>query len=185
MNVVELEAIGRRYQRRPARLFKMAEELRILIVYASQTGGAARLADAIERGAQAQPSAAIRKLHGTRAVLEDLLWCDALVIVTPENFGYMAGAVKDFFDRTFYPAQGKVDNLPYALVVRAGNDGTFARAAVERIARGYPLKLVAAPILAVGDDIDEPLARSEELGETLSAGLALGVFGKRRAGSSS
>jgi len=153
--------------------------LHLLIVYASQSGGAARLAEAVERGARKEESAVVRRLHGTAAGVEDLLWCDALVIVTPENFGYMAGAVKDFFDRTFYPVQGKVDNLPYALVVRAGNDGTFARAAVERIARGYPLKCVAEPILSVGDDLDGPLARCEELGETLLAGLSLGIFGKR------
>jgi NAD(P)H-dependent FMN reductase len=157
----------------------MAEELRILIVYASQTGGAARLADAVERGAQAQPSAAIRKLHGTRAGLADLLWCDALVIVTPENFGYMAGAVKDFFDRTYDAAQGKRANLPYGVVVRAGNDGTFALAAVERIARGYGFKRIAEPILSVGDDVDGPLVQCEELGQTLVAGLELGIFGRQ------
>lgn len=153
---------------------------RLLIVYASQSGGAARLAEAVERGATNEPSTLVRRLHGTQAGLDDLLWCDALVIVTPENFGYMAGAVKDFFDRTYEPARGQVDGLPYALVVRAGNDGTFAQAAVERIARGYPLKPVAEPILSVGDDIDGPLARCEELGQLLVAGLELGVFGRKR-----
>jgi hypothetical protein len=157
----------------------MAErELRLLIVFASQSGEAARLADAVERGARLEPRAVVRKLHGTRAELADLLWCDALVVVTPENFGYMAGAVKDFFDRTFYPAEGKVINLPYAVVVRACNDGSFARAAVERIARGYGWKRVAEPIVSVGADIDGPLAQCEELGQTLLAGLELGVFGR-------
>lgn len=153
---------------------------RILIVYASQSGATSRLAEAVERGAREAPSAEVRRMHGTEAALEDLLWCDALVVVTPENFGYMAGAVKDFFDRTFYPAQGKVNNLPYALVVRGGNDGTFARDAVLRIARGYPLKLVAEPIMSVADDLDGPLGQAEELGQTLVAGLELGVFGRTR-----
>jgi multimeric flavodoxin WrbA len=151
---------------------------RVLIVYASQTGGAARLADAVERGARQEQGAEVRKLHGTQAGLDDLLWCHALVIVTPENFGYMAGAVKDFFDRTYYPAQGKVSNLPFAVIVRAGNDGSFACAAVERIARGYGFKRVAEPILGVGDDLAGPLARCEELGQLIVAGLELGVFGR-------
>jgi multimeric flavodoxin WrbA len=160
----------------------MAErELRILIVYASQSGGAARMADAIERGALRQSGTVVRKLHGTHAGADDLLWCDALAIATPENFGYMAGAVKDFFDRTFYTVEGKVGGLPYAVVVRAGNDGTFALAAVQRIARGYPLQEVAEPILSVGEQTPEQLERCEELGETLAAGLELGVFGRRRA----
>lgn len=154
----------------------MAEEgPTILIVYASQSGHAASLAEAIEQGAVAE-GASVRRLHGTHAGLDDLLWCRALVVVTPENFGYMAGAVKDFFDRTFYPAQGKVTNLPYAVVIRAGNDGSFALAAVERIARGYPLKRVAEPILWVGEG-EPPLDACRELGQLLAAGLAFGVLG--------
>jgi multimeric flavodoxin WrbA len=152
-------------------------ELRVLIVYASQSGHAQSMADAVERAAEAE-GGEVRKLHGTVADIDDLLWCRALVIVTPENFGYMAGAVKDFFDRTFEPGQGRVGNLPYALLVRAGNDGTFACAAVERIARGYPLKRVAEPILWVGES-EAPLAACEELGQLLVAGLALGIFGTR------
>jgi multimeric flavodoxin WrbA len=155
-------------------------ELRILIVYASQSGGTTRMADAVERGALREPNVVVRKLHGTRADADDLLWCDALVIATPENFGYMAGAVKDFFDRTFYVVEGKVTNLPYALLVRAGNDGTFACAAVQRIARGYPLREVAEPIMSVGEQTPEQLAQCEELGQTLVAGLELGIFGRSR-----
>src|SRR5262249_7780799 len=137
----------------------------------------ARLAEAVERGARAE-AADVRRLHGTAAGLDDLLWCQALVIVTPENFGYMAGAGKDFFDRTYEPTQGRLANPPFAIVVRAGNDGSFALAAVERIARGYGFKRVAEPILSVGEDVDAPLARCEELGQLLAAGLELGVFGK-------
>jgi NAD(P)H-dependent FMN reductase len=131
----------------------------------------------VERGARAEVNVSVRRLHGTLAGPEDLHWCDSLVIATPENFGYMAGAVKDFFDRTFYEVQGKVDHLPYAVVVRAGNDGTFALAAVERIARGYPLRKVADPILWVGD-AQAPIAACEELGQMLAAGIAFGLFGR-------
>lgn len=155
-----------------------AREPRILIVYASQSGGAARLAEAVEGGAIGE-GATVRRLHGTVAGVDDLSWCDAVVIVTPENFGYMAGAVKDFFDRTFYPVEGKLNNLPYAVLVRAGNDGTFALSAVQRIVRGYGWKQVAEPILSVADDVAGPLQQAEELGQTLAAGLALGVFGQR------
>jgi multimeric flavodoxin WrbA len=160
----------------------MAGEPRLLIVYASQSGSAARLAEAVERGACAESTPQVRRLHGTAADLDDLLWCQALVIVTPENFGYMAGAVKDFFDRTYELAQGRVTNLPFAIVVRAGNDGSFALAAVERIARGYGFTRVAEPILSVADDLDGPVARCEELGQLLVAGLELGIFGKAEPG---
>jgi multimeric flavodoxin WrbA len=158
-----------------------APERRILIVYASQSGGASRMAEAVERGARAgSEHVSVRKIHGTQATLDDLLWCDGLVIATPENFGYMAGAIKDFFDRTFYPVEGLVTKLPYALVVKAGNDGTFAVEAVQRIARGYGFEQVADPVLSVGELTSEQLAQCEELGQLMSAGLELGVFGRAR-----
>ncbi len=159
-----------------------AKERRILIVYASQSGATVRMAEAVEQGALADSdgSVNVRKVHGTEATLEDLLWCDALVIATPENFGYMAGAIKDFFDRTYYPAEGRVTRLPYALVVKAGNDGTFAIEAVQRIARGYAFEQVAEPILSVGELTSEQLTQCEEPGQLLSAGLELGVFGRTR-----
>jgi hypothetical protein len=84
--------------------------------------------------------------------------------------------LKDFFDRTFYPAQGKVNQLPYALFVKAGNDGTGAVTSVERIVRGYPLRKIADPLIVRGDVTEEDLARCEELGETVAAGLGLGIY---------
>ncbi len=88
----------------------------------------------------------------------------------------MSGAVKDFMDRTFYPAEGKVDGLPYALFVSAGNDGTGTVRAIERIATGYRWKAIADPVIVVGEPDAPALARCRELGQTLAAGLALGLF---------
>lgn len=84
--------------------------------------------------------------------------------------------IKDFFDRTFYPAQGKIQNLPYAVLVKCSNDGTGALSNIERIARGYPFKQVAEPLIVRGDVTEEALGSARELGETLAAGLALGIF---------
>lgn len=114
--------------------------------------------------------------HALEAGLPELLAAQALLFITPEKFGYMAGSLKDFFDRTFYPAQGRVAGLPYALIVAAGNDGTGAASAVERICRGYPLQAVAEPLIVRGAPDEAGLAAARELGAALAAGLALGVF---------
>jgi multimeric flavodoxin WrbA len=110
------------------------------------------------------------------AGVADLLWAQGLLIGTPEHFGYMSGAVKDFMDRTFYPAEGRVEALPYALFVSAGNDGTGAVNSIERIALGYKWKRVAEPLIVRGDPKPEDLERCRELGQTFAAGLAYGVF---------
>jgi hypothetical protein len=47
---------------------------------------------------------------------------------------------------------------------------------IERIARGYPLKPVCEPIIVRGELTAEILQRCEELGETMAAGVAWGIF---------
>ena len=110
------------------------------------------------------------------AGLDDLLQARGLLLGTPENFGYMSGALKNFLDRTYYPAQGKISGLPYAVFISAGNDGSGALRSIERIARGYPLKPVCEPIIARGELDEAILRRCEELGETMASGVAWGIF---------
>ena len=150
----------------------------LLLITGGQPGGRLeRLAEAVVAGAaEFADEVELRHRPALQATLDDLLWAQALVIGTPEKFGYMAGAVKDFFDRTYYPAEGKVDGLPFAVFVSAGNDGSGAVASVERIANGYRWSRVAEPVVIKGEPDDEALARCRELGQTLAAGLAVGVF---------
>lgn len=128
--------------------------------------GAAEFADEVE----------LRCLPALQAGPGDLLWAHGLLLGTPEKFGYMAGGLKDFFDRTFYPTEGKVGGLPYALFVTAGNDGTGAVSAVERIVIGYRWNRVAEPVIVRGEPTADSAARCRELGQTLAAGLSLGIF---------
>jgi NAD(P)H-dependent FMN reductase len=152
------------------------EQRRLLVVFHSQGGSLARMSDAVLRGASRVEDVTARAVRALEAGLDELLWAQAVLFGTPENFGYMSGALKDFFDRTFYPAQGKVSGLPYALFVKAGNDGTGAVTSIERIVRGYPLRKIAEPLVVRGEVGEADLIRCEELGETVAAGLALGIF---------
>ena len=148
----------------------------LLIVYHTQTGHTRSMARAVWRGASRVVEVETRLKMALRAGLDDLLWAHGLLLGTPENFGYMSGALKNFLDRTYYPAQGKVNGLPYAVFISAGNDGTGALTSIERIARGYPLKSVCDPIIARGELDTAVLQRCEELGETLASGVAWGIF---------
>lgn len=149
----------------------------LLLIYSSQTGRTAAMIEAVADGAREfADEVELRLRLALQAGIDDLLWADGLVIGTPENFGTMSGAVKDFLDRTYYPAEGKVVGLPYALVVSAGNDGTGAVRSIERIALGFGWSAVCAPLIQRGEPDAAALARSRELGQTLAAGLAAGVF---------
>ncbi|MDZ7622632.1 MAG: NAD(P)H-dependent oxidoreductase [Candidatus Competibacteraceae bacterium] len=154
----------------------MSAARHLLIVYHSQTGHTRTMARAVSRGARRVPEVETRVRMALRAGLDDLLWAHGLLLGTPENFGYMSGALKNFLDRTYYPAQGLVEGLPYAVFISAGNDGTGALTSIERIARGYPLKSVCDPLIARGELTPEILQACEELGETMATGVAWGIF---------
>jgi len=150
----------------------------LLIIHGGHAGGRThRLVQAVQLGVLATGEAIdVRTLPALEADANDLLWAHALLIGTPEHFGYMSGAVKDFMDRTFYPVEGKVDGLPYAVFVSASNDGSGAVSSIERIALGYKWKRIAEPVIVRGEITDAELQRCAELGQTMAAGLALGIF---------
>lgn len=155
----------------------MTERRRLLAVYASQTGRAeSLLAAALDGVAELGGEIEVRRRHGLAATVDDLLWAQALLLATPENFGSMAGALKDFFDRTYYPVEGRVDGLPYLLLVSAGNDGRGAVREVERIATGYRWQRVAEALIVREVPDDAALALARERGQLLAAGLSIGSF---------
>lgn len=153
---------------------------KLLIVYHSQSGSTQSMAEAVLKGTAhpdiEQSDVEVRFLKAKAANLEDLLWCDGLILGTPENFGYMSGALKDFFDRTFYAAEGKVEGLPYCLFVKAGNDGSGAVNSIHRIVNGYSFREVQAPLLHSGEVTEEALRDCQTLGMTMAAGLIAGIF---------
>ena len=154
----------------------MSERKRLLIVFHTQSGNTGRLADAVLEGARRVAEVDTVMKRAFDAGTEDLLACQGLLLGTPENFGYMSGALKDFFDRTYYACEGKLTGLPYAVFVSAGNDGTGAVREIGRIANGYGWKVVAEALIVRKEITPADLVRAEELGEALAAGLAMGVF---------
>ena len=136
------------------------------------------MAEAVLRGASHRDVEGVetRMLECLRAKVSDLLWAEALILGTPENFGMLAGAMKDFFDRTFYPAAGRVEGLPYTAFVKGGNDGTGALRDMRRIVKGYPFRECQPPIVCGGVLTTEVLEQCEDLGTRMALGLALGMY---------
>ncbi|MBK7250737.1 MAG: NAD(P)H-dependent oxidoreductase [Gammaproteobacteria bacterium] len=150
----------------------------LLLIFGGHSGGRTEaLTRAVVEGVgQAGDDIELRSKAALTTGAEDLLWAEGLLIGTPEHFGYMSGAVKDFFDRTFYPVEGRTEGLPYALYVSAGNDGSGTVASVERIATGYRWKPIAPALIVRGEVTDDALGRCRELGAAMAQGLALGIF---------
>ena len=160
----------------------------LLIVYHSLTGGTCQMAAAAARGAAGEAQVAVRRVRAAAAGPEDLLGADGYVFATPENLAAIAGLMKDFFDRSYYPVLDRINGRPYASLICAGSDGANAARQIARIATGWRLRAIAEPvivctraqtpaaILAPKVIGPEDLARCAERGAALAAGLAMGIF---------
>ena len=152
--------------------------MKLLIVTHSPSTNVQEMTDAVMRGAANADADGLQLLH--RPALEagpgDVRQADGLILGTTENFGYMSGAMKDFFDRIYYPCLDFTESLPYALFIRAGNDGLGAQSSIERIVAGLRWKKVQEPLICRGDWDGEFPRQCEELGMTMAAGLTAGIF---------
>lgn len=155
----------------------MSENKHILIVWHSQSGRNESMKEWLAGAAEAVDGVCVRSRAAPDAGLADLTWADGLMFVGPEYLGHLSGAMKDFFDRTFYPAQEHQLNLPYVHIISTGNDGSNAERELDRIARGYPLRKVNDSLIWRGELNDEAQHAAEELGEAFATGLQMGIFG--------
>ena len=148
----------------------------ILVIYHSQGGTMELMANRFAQGAAREEDVDLIFKKAGNAILDDLLRCNAIAIGSPEYFGTMAGMIKDFFDRTFASAQEKTIGLPFVLFVCAGNDGRGAITQIEKIAAGYKWRKALEHIRIVGTPTESDLVAIEDLGHTLAAGVAFGIF---------
>src|SRR5690242_16416630 len=114
----------------------------LLIVYHSLTGGTKQMAEAAAQGASGESGVTVRLQLAAEAAEEDVLGADGYIFATPENLASMAGRMKDFFDRTYYPALDRINGRPYVAMVCAGSDGQNTVRQIARIATGWRLRQV-------------------------------------------
>jgi hypothetical protein len=162
----------------------MTDEPHLLIAWHSRTGGSKALAAAAAEGAG--PAAWLVRAED---VTPDMLYAArGYLFVGPENLAALSGAMKEMFDRCYYPCLGQLEGRPYATIICAGSDGENAQRQLDRIATGWRLRRVADPMI-VGTDAQTPeailapktiapdrLAKGRDLGAALAEGLATGIF---------
>lgn len=156
----------------------MSDKHSLLIVAHAPSPNTQRLVDAVLRGARHPDIEAVdtRWVPPLEATPADVLAADAIILGTTENLGYMSGALKDFFDRIYYPCLEHTEGLPYVLYVRAGKDGTGTRRAVASITTGLRWKAVQEPLTCQGEWQDSFAGDCEELGMYMAAGLDARIF---------
>lgn len=162
----------------------MTDAPHLLIVWHSRTGGSKALAKAAAEGG----GTAVRLVAVEDVTPDLLLAAGGYLFVGPENLAALSGAMKEMFDRSYYPCLGKLEGRPYATIICAGSDGENAQRQLDRIATGWRLKRVADHII-VNTDAQTPeailapktiaagrLAEARDLGAALAEGLVAGIF---------
>lgn len=165
---------------------------RLLVVHHSPTAGLRALTEAVLAGA-ADPELAAQLPAGLEvvarpaleAVADDVLAAEALVLVTSANFGYMSGALKHFFDRSFLalggalgddgtagPTAGPASRLPYGLLVHGRYDTEGAVRSVLALAGALPWRRAAEVVAVLGDVDAAARTAAYDLGGTLAAHAA-------------
>ena len=158
----------------------------LLIVWHSRTGATQAMAEAAYVGARGEIET--RLIGAETASPDDLLAATGYIFACPENLATMSGAMKEFFDRCYYPVLGRIEGRVYATLIAAGSDGSGAQRQLDRIATGWRLRRVAEPVIVdtVAQTAEAILApkslpaadldRCHALGQVLGAGLAMGAF---------
>ena len=156
----------------------------LLIVWHSRTGASRALAEAAAQGA----GHLARQVEAGSAQPEDFLGARGYLFACPENLGTMSGAMKEMFDRCYYPLLGRIEGRAYATLIAAGSDGHGAQAQLDRIVTGWRLRRIADPVIvnlgaqtpeqiAAPKVVPKPsLACARELGAALASGLEQGIF---------
>jgi multimeric flavodoxin WrbA len=150
----------------------------LLVVFHTPSDNTSKMCNSVARAAKQYEATDFKVIIKTpfEANAEDVLNCDAIILGTTENLGYMSGALKDFFDRIYYPCLEKKQGLPVAAIIRAGNDGTGTQRALETILTGLRWRWVQGPLICKGNWNENFLIECAELSEGISIALEQGMI---------
>lgn len=146
---------------------------RLLIVHHTPSPATHTLLEAVRDGATSSD------IHGVEVVVRpaltaaavDVLEADGYLVGAPANLGYMAGALKHFFDQIYYPCLDATAQRPFGMWLHGNSDVTGARRGIETITTGLQWRLAQQPVEVIGEPARADIERCWELGAALAATL--------------
>ncbi|MAD43895.1 MAG: flavodoxin [Oceanospirillaceae bacterium] len=150
----------------------------LLIVYHAPSGNTQKLVEACQQGFDEAhcENTRLKTLHCFAADEEATRSADAIILLTPENLGYISGALKDYFDRIYYPCLEDTQGMPCAVIIRAGHDGTGSHQALKTITTGLRWRWVQDALILRGSWQDDFLQQVRDLTTGMAAALDGGMI---------
>src|SRR4051812_36919694 len=144
----------------------------LLVVHHTPSPAMQALLEAARAGAALVSGVDVVTRPALTAGAADLLAADAVLLGTPANLGYMSGALKHFFDNVYYPCLEAKIGMPYGVYVHGQSDTTGAVRSIEKATAGMKWRLVAEPVLVIGEPSVAAREAVPELGGPLAATIA-------------
>ncbi|CCK76307.1 MAG: flavodoxin family protein [Oleispira antarctica] len=156
----------------------MPDKKKLIIIAHAPSDNTQRMVQAVIKGANHPDitNVEVKFIAPLDAQADDIKTAQAIIIGTTENLGYMAGLIKDVFDRCYYDCLDHTQGLSFSYYIRAGHDGTGTRKALETITTGLRWRLVQEPLICKGDFDEAFITQCEELGLAMAASLDAGII---------
>jgi len=156
----------------------MPDKKQLVLIAHAPSPNTIKMVEAVIEGASNPDieNVEVRYILPLEATAKDLISADAIILGTTENLGYMSGLIKDVFDRCYYECLEKTQGMPFTFFVRAGQDGTGTRRAIESITTGLRWRIVQEPLVCRGDFQSDFIDQCEELGLSMAASLDAGII---------
>ncbi|NLV55104.1 MAG: flavodoxin family protein [Acidimicrobiales bacterium] len=147
---------------------------RLLIVHHTPSPHLHSMLDAVRAGANDPliDGVEVEVRAALAATASDVLGADGVVVGGPANLGYLAGAVKHFFDTVYYPCLEDTVGRPFGAYLHGNDDTTGARRALDSITTGLRWQAAAAVVEVRGAPSAADLDACRDLGGVVAATIA-------------
>lgn len=95
----------------------------ILVLYDSQSGNTAKMAELVAEGARSIEEIEVRVRSVDQASADDVVWCDGLAVGSPTNMGVLSWKMKRFWDEEMIKQWMNVDGKIACAFSSAGGVG--------------------------------------------------------------
>jgi multimeric flavodoxin WrbA len=139
----------------------------VFVLYYSRGGRTEALAKAVAEGVEAVDNASAKVKRVDYATVDDFISCDAVAFGSPNYFSYMAGLMKDFFDKALRIRE-KVTGKPAVAFTSGGGSSNSALLTLERMISSFRLQKVGEGVVSSGTPSKDDLASCRKIGEVLA-----------------